>query len=188
MNTSTSTIASREYAASIPSGTRNCPSQPFGDVQIRVHQPGDRRRQRERQIDERIEQPLAGELVADQHPGDEQPEHDADRCRDERRAERRARRRPAAARSTPRRGTAPSESCVAVTTHAPSGIQHQHAQVQQREAEAQPVAGQDSRVRPCHRIPRSGSWTLTADWFIIIRVNLVGELSVGSKSHAPDTA
>ena len=72
MNTSTSTTASRVYAAWMPSGTRNCPSQPLLDVQAGINQSGHGRRQCERHVDERIQQPLAGKLVAHQHPGDQQ--------------------------------------------------------------------------------------------------------------------
>ena len=58
---------------------------------------GDRGRQREGQVDQRVEQPPAGEAVAHQHPGDEQAEDAVDQ-RGERRRRRRLSRSAASAR------------------------------------------------------------------------------------------
>ena len=46
---------------------------------------GDRRRQRERQVDHRVSEPPAGEAVAHHHPGDQQPERRVDERRQRRR-------------------------------------------------------------------------------------------------------
>ena len=48
---------------------------------------GHRRRQRERQIDQRIDETLAGEGIADQHPGHDQAEEGVDQRSQQRRAE-----------------------------------------------------------------------------------------------------
>ena len=71
MNTSTSTIAEPRVRTLDSQWHEKLPEPAVGDVQIREHQPGHGRRQRERQIDERIEEPLAGKLVTNEHPGDE---------------------------------------------------------------------------------------------------------------------
>ena len=42
-------------------------------VEREQHEPGDDRRQRERQVDHRVDELLADELVADEHPGDRVP-------------------------------------------------------------------------------------------------------------------
>ena len=47
-------------------------------VQRQHHQAGDDRRQRERQVDDRVDQPLAGELVAGEHPRHQQSEEQVD--------------------------------------------------------------------------------------------------------------
>ena len=47
-------------------------------VERQQHQAGDDRRQGERDVDEDLERPLAEEVVAHQHPGDERAHHDVD--------------------------------------------------------------------------------------------------------------
>src|SRR3546814_9972713 len=58
-----------------------------GRIQRRQRDTGDRRRQRERQIDQRVEEALAGEAIAREHPGDQRAEHRVDQRADQRRAE-----------------------------------------------------------------------------------------------------
>ncbi len=47
-------------------------------VQREQHQAGDDGRQRERKVDQRVDHPLAGELVAHEHPRDERAHHHVD--------------------------------------------------------------------------------------------------------------
>ena len=54
---------------------------------------GDRRRQRERHVDQRIRQVAAGKAVADHHPGDQQAERHVDRRRQRRGTEAQPQRR-----------------------------------------------------------------------------------------------
>jgi hypothetical protein len=49
------------------------PIQPFCAYSAVSAMPGHRRRQRERQVDQRIDDALGRELVAHQHPGDDRP-------------------------------------------------------------------------------------------------------------------
>ena len=65
--TSASAIAARVNAMSMPSG----PSLPYSASSTN---PADDRRQRERQVDQRVDDALARELVAHEHPGDQRPE------------------------------------------------------------------------------------------------------------------
>ena len=60
---------------------------PVRRIQRGQRDAGDRRRQRERQIDQGIDDAASRELVADQHPGDEKAEDRVHHGRDERRAE-----------------------------------------------------------------------------------------------------
>ena len=46
--------------------------------------PGDDRRQREGQVDDRVDVPLARELIANEHPGDDRPRDGVDRDHDRR--------------------------------------------------------------------------------------------------------
>ena len=52
-------------------------------VEGQQHEAGDDRRQGEGDVDEHLERPLAAEVVADEHPGDERAHHDVDQ-RDQR--------------------------------------------------------------------------------------------------------
>src|SRR5262245_24772702 len=62
-------------------------SQPaFLDVQAAVHQSADRRRQSQRQVDQRIHDLLAGITVADQDPGESQPQNKIRHRRNKRRS------------------------------------------------------------------------------------------------------
>src|SRR5213594_1194246 len=56
-----------------------------GDEQVRVDEPGDRRREREGEVDERVEEALERELVAHQHPRHEDADPHVDDGRGERR-------------------------------------------------------------------------------------------------------
>ena len=47
-------------------------------VERQQHEPGDDRRQGEGDVDQHLEHPLAEELVAHEHPGDERAHHDVD--------------------------------------------------------------------------------------------------------------
>ena len=91
-----------------------------GPVQRQHHQAGHDRRQRERQVDDRVHQPLARELVPRQHPGDQQPEEQVDhrdRKRDRQRHPERLDRR----RSTsPRPRTPPSRHPRTATRSRPA--------------------------------------------------------------------
>src|SRR3712207_8558459 len=51
-------------------------------VERQQREAGDDRRQRERQVDERVDEALAAEVVADQHPGDDRAHHRVDRGED----------------------------------------------------------------------------------------------------------
>ena len=73
------------------------PERALGPVQGQQGQAGDDRRQRERQVDQRVDGALAREIVADQDPGDERAhdrvdQHD-DRARANRQLQRGQRRR-----------------------------------------------------------------------------------------------
>jgi hypothetical protein len=101
---------------------------------------GHRRGQRERQIDERVHQPLARKAVAHQNPGDHQPEGHIHRRRGERCAEaqlvgrdhaRRADRFPEVRPTGGRR----------FQEHGAQGHQHDQAQVEDGVAERRPEAG-----------------------------------------------
>ncbi len=46
-----------------------------GAVERHDHEPGNDRRQRERQVDDRVDDRLAGERVPHEHPRDDRPEH-----------------------------------------------------------------------------------------------------------------
>src|SRR5829696_3523035 len=57
-------------------------------VEREERQPGDDRREREPEVDDRVDRALPPERVADQDPRDQRPEHGVDGGDDERRAER----------------------------------------------------------------------------------------------------
>ena len=71
----------------MPSGAQKLPDPAVRRVDRGQRDAGDRGRQRERQIDEGVEQLPAGEAVAHQHPGDDQAEDGVDRGGEERGAE-----------------------------------------------------------------------------------------------------
>ena len=80
-------------ATNTPSGVKltlngsHCPIQPLLRIERGQRDAGHRGRQRERQVDQRVDDALAGERVAHQHPGDEQPEDRVEQRRGERGAE-----------------------------------------------------------------------------------------------------
>ena len=57
----------------MPSVSRIAPNQPFGAKSVGERDAGDGGRQREGQVDERVEQAAAGKAVAHQHPGKRRP-------------------------------------------------------------------------------------------------------------------
>ena len=81
---------------------------------------GDRGRQRERQVDQRVDQPLAGEAVAHQHPGDDQAEDGVDRGAAS--AVAKLTRKAASTRGEASVGQISPPAPAALTTSAPSGI------------------------------------------------------------------
>ena len=114
----------------------------------------DRRRQRERHVDERIDQLAPRELVAHQRPGDDEAEHQVDGGGQERGAEgqpvgaERARAEHRVHRSRS------SASEVAVTDQGRQRQQHDGAQEDGREAEGEPEARQVARLPEAHASPR----------------------------------
>ena len=88
MNVSAITIPSGENAALMPSGSRYCPIQPVLAYTAVRAMPETAVGKRERQIDQGVDELLAGKRVANQRPGDDQSEKRVDRGGDERRAER----------------------------------------------------------------------------------------------------
>ena len=80
---SATTTPSGVKATLMPSGASKRADPAIRRIDRRQRDAGDRGRQRERQIDRRIEDALAGKAVAHQHPGHEQPENRVDGGRDE---------------------------------------------------------------------------------------------------------
>ena len=115
-------------------------------VERQQHQAGDDRRQRERQVDERVDHALAREAVAHQHPGDQRAHHAVDQ-RDEH-----ARRRWSASAPTcaSGRGDRVPEAgrpvLGAVQTTAASGISTTIAEVD--DGRAEPDRGPDGTLVP----------------------------------------
>ena len=62
-------------------------------VERQQREPGDDRRQRERQVDQRVDDSLAAELVAHEHPGDQRAGDRVDRRDDQRGDQRQLQRR-----------------------------------------------------------------------------------------------
>ncbi len=81
MKISATTMPSGVKATLMPSGASSWPIQPLRGVERGQRDAGDRGRQGERQIDQRVDEPLAGKRVAHQHPGDEQAEDGVDQRR-----------------------------------------------------------------------------------------------------------
>ena len=73
-NVSAMTTPSGVNAPLIPSGTRNCPSQPLAANKIGQRQAGDRRRQRERKIHHGVNEAAARKFVAHEHPREQRAE------------------------------------------------------------------------------------------------------------------
>ena len=139
MKVSATTTPSGVKATLMPSGSSGCPIQPFSRVERGQRDAGDRGRQRERQIDQRVDEPLAGKAVAHQHPGDEQAEDRVDQRGDQRRAESQAVRGQHARRRSPcpERGPGQREG---LEERRRQRDQHDQAQVQQREAQREAEA------------------------------------------------
>ena len=76
-NSSASRTPARVKATSMPTG-------PFGPYRASSVSPATIVGQRERQVDERVDDSLAAELVAHEHPGDERARHRVDRRHDQR--------------------------------------------------------------------------------------------------------
>ena len=126
---------------------------------------GDGRRQRERQIDERVHDALAGERVPHEHPRDEQAEHHVDGGGDQRgpHAEAVRRQRARAGDGGPELGAARRGR---LEPGRGEGNQHDECQVEQRDAHRQLEAGQNTvslahdghgasaRAGRCRRRPR----------------------------------
>ncbi len=92
MNTSATVMPSCVSTTSIPKGSKPT-AQPAGLVkQDGQRDSRDRGRQGERQVDDRVDHPLAGKGVPDQDPGHDQPEHGVDRRGHQRRPEAQAER------------------------------------------------------------------------------------------------
>jgi hypothetical protein len=68
----------------MPQGSSSFADRAVLGIDRRQGDAGHRRRQGEREIDQRIDQALAGEAVADQYPGEDQAENDVDRGREQR--------------------------------------------------------------------------------------------------------
>ena len=83
-------------ATLIPYGSSSCAEPAVRRVDRRQRDAGHRGRQRERQVDQRVDDAAAGKRVAHQHPRDEQAEHRVDA------APRRATRRCSAGTTRPR--------------------------------------------------------------------------------------
>ncbi len=65
-------------ATLIPSGARTLTDPAVRGIERGERDARDRGRQRERQIDQRVDDPLGRKGVAHQHPGDQQSEHGVD--------------------------------------------------------------------------------------------------------------
>ena len=121
----------------MPSGTRNRPNQPLCHVEIRVNQTRHGRRQREGQIDQRIEDPLERKFVADQDPGQQQPQRHVDDRGGERDAERQQIGGP---RTVPSRRRTRNCDSRQRADFGQAGRQRngdEHGQIDEREAQAQ---------------------------------------------------
>ena len=114
----------------------------------------DRRGQRERHVDERIDELAPRELVAHQRPGDDEAEHEVDARRPAARRRRTAGRSRARARSRPC-ARSRSSACERGRQHqGRQRQQHDGAQEDGREAEGEPEARQDARLAEAHASPR----------------------------------
>ena len=148
MNVSAMTIPSGENAALIPSGSRYWPIQPFLRIHGRERDAGHGRRQGERQIDQGVDESLAGDRVANERPGDHQAEHGVDRRGDERRAERQLVRGDDARVPRGLPEAAPAHR-RALDHERAERQQHDEAQVEHRVAHRQAEAGQDTSFCSC---------------------------------------
>ena len=83
MNVSATSTPSGVNATLMPERLEQRAEPAVGRVHGGERDAGDRRRQRERQVDQRVDEPLPGKAVAHQHPRDEQAEDRVDRRRDE---------------------------------------------------------------------------------------------------------
>ena len=70
-------------ATLMPRGSSGASQPAVRRVERRQRDAGDRRRQRQRQIDQRIDDAAARERIADEHPGHQQAEHRVDAGRGE---------------------------------------------------------------------------------------------------------
>ena len=121
----------------MPSGSSGPPDPAGVGIDRGQRDAGDRGRQRERQVDQRADQPLGREIVAHQHPGDEQAEHAVDRRRDHRRAEATAGRR--RARASREGGVAEDVPALAdaLDEHRAQRDQHDEREPEDRDAQRQ---------------------------------------------------
>ena len=103
---------------------------------------GDRGGQRERQVDQRVDQPPAREPVALQHPGHAGGRRQVDRGRGDRRPEAQAVTRRACAAPRPSPRTRPAEQLRGLQEHRGQRDQDHEPQVEEREAERQAEARQ----------------------------------------------
>ncbi len=102
---------------------------------------GHRRRQSKGQVDDGVEQALAGKFIAHKHPGDQRPEDGVDACACECSAETELKRRPHSWRPDHRPEAVPTQS-RRLGKDANQGNQDEQAQVENREPERQAKARQ----------------------------------------------
>ena len=87
MKTSATMTPSGVNATLTPSGASRLPIEPVRRVDRSQSDAGHRRRQRERQVDERIDDAAAGKPISHEHPRKQEAEDDIHGSSDERRAE-----------------------------------------------------------------------------------------------------
>ena len=129
----------------MPHGANRLPIQPFVGIERGQRDAGDGGGQRERQVDRRVEQALAGKLVAHQHPGHDHAEHGIDQGGGGRDEEAHLE----GGQHARRGGDAPDavEAELAGARHQHGERdQHDQRQVADGEAERQPEAGQRARL------------------------------------------
>src|SRR5512132_1828190 len=103
----------------------------------------DRGRERKGQVDDGVDQPLAGKRVAHQHPGDDQPDEGVDRRRDQGSAEAEPV-RGQRTRGKRRRHEAVQSHARRLDDESRERHEHDDAEVEQRQTNRQPEAGHDA--------------------------------------------
>ena len=130
-------------------------------VERQQHDAGDDRRQREGQVDEGVDDALARELVAHEHPGDQRAEHGVDEGDDRRDAEREEQRR-----ARGRRGDRVPEAADAVVErlgqHGGQRQQHDHAEPQHGDAEPERADAADAGAATGRRAAGAGAGRVAA--------------------------